>query len=334
MRTGAAIVLAVLGLAAQAAHAAADDARDWIERMSEALASRNYVGLFTHATSHQSETMRIVHRVGKDGSSTERLVSLDGSGREIVRTPHEVHVYMPDRGIVLVEPRTDEGSLAKALPVPGPKLDALYTLSLRDGKKVLGRDVVVIDIRPNDAHRYGYRLWLDEETAMPLRTVVADGLGRPIEQISFTQLEMPRRIDPKEVEPSIDASGYRWVRSARPAPEPRTTVAGWRPLKLPPGFRLVASRVQAVPGVALPVQHLIFSDGFASISVFIEPGSPTGPAPPQASSVGSANAFTTFVAGHVVTAVGEVPLETVRDVATSVVPGEAGQASATPMPSR
>jgi len=245
-----------------------------------------------------------------------------------------VHVYMPDRGIVLVEPRTDDGSLAKALPVPGPQLDALYTLSLRDGKKLLGRDVVVIDIRPNDAHRYGYRLWLDEETAMPLRTVVADGLGRPVEQISFTQLEMPRRIDPKEVEASIDASGFRWVRSARPAPEPRTTLAGWRPLKLPPGFRLVASRVQAVPGVALPVQHLIFSDGFASISVFIEPGSPTGPAPPQASTVGSANAFTTFVAGHVVTAVGEVPLETVRDVATSVVPGGAGQTPAVPVAPR
>jgi sigma-E factor negative regulatory protein RseB len=333
MRTGAAIVLAALGLATQAAHAAADDARHWIERMSEALASRNYVGLFTHTTSRQSETMRIVHRVGKSGS-TERLVSLDGSGREIVRTPHEVHVYMPDRGIVLVEPRMDDGSLAKALPVPGPQLDALYTLSLRDGKKLLGRDVVVVDIRPNDAHRYGYRLWLDEETAMPLRTVVADGLGRPVEQISFTQLEMPRRIDPKEVEASIDASGFRWVRSARPAPEPRTTVAGWRPLKLPPGFKLVASRVQAVPGVALPVQHLIFSDGFASISVFIEPGSPTGPAPPQASSVGSANAFTTFVAGHVVTAVGEVPLETVRDVAISVVPGGAGQTPAVPVPAR
>jgi sigma-E factor negative regulatory protein RseB len=333
MRTGAAIVLAALGLASQAAHAAADDARDWIERMSEALASRNYVGLFTHATSRQSETMRIVHRVGKEGS-TERLVSLDGSGREIIRTPHEVHVYMPDRGVVLVEPRTDQGSLAKALPVPGPKLDALYTLSLRDGKKVLGRDVVVIDIRPNDAHRYGYRLWLDEETAMPLRTVVADGFGRPIEQISFTQLEMPRRIDPKEVEASIDASGFRWVRSTRPAPEPRTTVAGWRPLKLPPGFRLVASRVQAVPGVALPVQHLIFSDGFASISVFIEPGSPTGPTPPQASSVGSANAFTTFVAGHVVTAVGEVPLETVRDVATSLVPGGAAEMPAAPVSAR
>jgi sigma-E factor negative regulatory protein RseB len=94
----------------------------------------------------------------------------------------------------------------------------------------------------------------------------------------------------------------------------------WRPARLPPGFRLVASRIQVVPGVEFPVQHLIFSDGFASISVFIEPARPAGPTPPESSSVGSANAFTTVVHGRVVTAVGEVPLETVRDVARSVEP--------------
>ena len=97
----AAAVVGTLGLLAQPAWSSDDDAREWIERMSESLATRNYVGLFTHTTSRQSETMRIVHRVGKNGS-TERLVSLDGSGREIVRTPQEVHVYMPDRGIVQV----------------------------------------------------------------------------------------------------------------------------------------------------------------------------------------------------------------------------------------
>lgn len=323
MRIGfAAAALGTLGLFAQSASAAGDDAREWIERMSESLATRNYIGLFTHTTSRQSETMRIVHRVGRSGS-TERLFSLDGSGREIVRTPHEVHVYLPDRQVVLVEPRTDEGSLAKALPTPGPQLDSLYTLTVQDGNKILGRNVVVIDIRPKDGHRYGYRLWLDEDTAMPLRTVVADGLGRPIEQIHFSQIDLPRRIDPSEVEPSIDATGYRWVRSARPGPEPRSAVAMWRPMRLPPGFRLVASRMQSIPGVALPVQHLIFSDGFAAISVFIEPSSPAGPVPPQSSTVGSANAFSTLVNGHVVTAVGEVPLETVREVATSVGPSPA-----------
>jgi len=258
--------------------------------------------------------------VGK-GMSTERLVSLDGSGREIVRTAEEVHVYLPDRRVVLVEPRSDGGLLLEVLPEPGPELDARYVMQLRDdGHKLIGRAVRVLDIMPRDAFRYGYRMWLDEKTAMPLRTMVVDGAGRPVELINFTQLEMPRHIDAHETEASIDASGFQWVRNVRrpPAAAPSTVV--WRPMRLPPGFRLVANRRQIVPGVEFPVQHLIFSDGFASISVFIEPARPGGPAPPESSSVGSANAFTTVVHGRVVTAVGEVPLETVRDVARSVAP--------------
>lgn len=321
-------VLVTLGvtLAVPQARATPDEAREWLQRMTESLASRNYDGLFTHTAGTQSETMRIVHRV-EAGQSVERIVSLDGSGREIVRTAGEVHFYMPDRRVVIVEPRSDEGSLLKALPAPGPRLDSLYTLSIREGKKLLGREVRVVDIRPRDTYRYGYRLWLDEQTAMPLRSVVVDSNGQPVEFIHFTQLETDGKIDPHELEPAVDASGFQWIRSGRRA-EPKVAAAGWRPLKMPPGFRLVASRVQAMPGVPMPVQHLIFSDGFASVSVFIEPGPSTGPAPPESTSMGSANAFSTRIRGHVVTAVGEVPAATVRDIATSVAPVEAAPPTA------
>jgi len=320
MRHACLAALAATGLLALPVRAADDAAHQWLERMTEALSSLNYTGVFTHATRRQSETMRIVHRVGRNGTSTERLVSLDGNGREIVRTEEEVHVYLPDRRVVLVEQRMDGGLLLDSLPDPGPELDAMYVLQLRDGNKLLGRNVRVLDITPRDRLRYGYRLWLDEDTAMPLRTMVLDHAGRPVEVINFTQIDMPRHIDAKATEASMDASGFKWVRDARrPQMAPPATVA-WRPKRLPPGFRLVTSRMQVVPGVAFPVQHLIFSDGFASISVFIEPPRPAGPTPPESSSVGSANAFSTVVHGRVVTAVGEVPLETVRDVARSVVP--------------
>jgi sigma-E factor negative regulatory protein RseB len=272
--------------------------------------------------------MRILHRVHA-GRSMERLVSLDGSGREIVRTAEEVHFYMPDRRVVLVESRTDDGSLLRALPAPGPKLEELYTLEVRRGSKLLGRDVQVLDIRPRDAYRYGYRLWLDEQTAMPLRSEVVNGAGQAIEAMHFTRLEVRDRIDPRELEPAVDGSGYRWVRAGKRG-EPRAANANWRPRKVPPGFRLVATRIQIMPGVPVPVQHLIFSDGFASVSVFIEPGAAKGPAPPESTSVGSANAFSTEVRGHVVTAIGEVPAATVRDFATSIAPLEEVAAPAKP----
>jgi len=206
---------------------------------------------------------------------------------KIVRTPSEVHVYLPDRGVVLVEQRSDEGSLSKALPTPGPSSNTLYEMRVRDGNKLLGRKVRILDIRPRDTQRYGYRLWLDEETAMPLRTVVADGRGRPIELINFTQLDMPRSVDSKDIEPTVDASRLPLGTFSPPATgaaadvgrlEANATAAGVPPRRKPARRSFRAWRCR--------VQHLIFSDGVASISVFIEPGSPSGPTPSQASSAG------------------------------------------------
>ena len=247
-----------------------------------------------------------------------------------MRTPEEVHFYMPDRRMVLVEPRSDDGSLLRALPSPGPKLDALYTLDLRKGTRLLGRDVRVLDIKPRDSYRYGYRMWLDEQTAMPLRSEVVNGEGKAVEAIHFTRLEVSDRISSRELEPAVDTSGFQWVRSGKRS-DPRVVGGGWQVRRVPPGFRLVATRVQVVPGVPVPVHHLIFSDGFASVSVFIEPGPAKGPAPPESATVGSANAFSTQVGGHVVTAVGEVPAATVRDIAQSLSPVEPAASPARPV---
>jgi len=310
------------------AHAGAEAAEEWLQRMAGALASLNYEGLFTHSTGEQSETMRIIHRV-EGGRSQERLVSLDGSGREIVRTPEEIHFYMPDRRVVLVEPRSDDGSLLKALPVPGPQLEALYTLEVRGGQKLLGRAVRALEIRPRDTYRYGYRLWLDEETAMPLRSEVVDGDGKAVETIHFTRLETRGHIPPQRLEPAVDATGFQWIRAGKRA-EPMVASGGWRPRRMPPGFRLVGSRMQVMPGVPVPVHHLIFSDGFASVSVFIEPGAAKGPAPSESTRAGSANTFSTQVRGHMITAVGEVPAATVRDIATSLAPVQGEASSAAP----
>ncbi len=324
-----ALACGLLGAFTAPVQASSEDAQAWLARMTEALATRDYDGLFTHTNRRQSETMRIVHRM--DGTrSVERLVSLDGSGREIVRTPQEVHAYLPDRRVVLVEPRTDEGSLLKALPAPGAQLEAQYLLEVRKGSRLLGRDVRIIEIRPRDAYRYGYRLWLDEQTAMPLRSEVCDQEGRPVERIQFSKLDMHTSLPAHETEPSVDASGFQWVRSARRVIDQRVVVSGWRPLKVPPGFRLVGSRLQSLPGHPMPVQHLVFSDGFASVSVFIEPGSRNAPAPPEASRMGAASTFTTTVRGHVITAVGEVPPTTVRDIATSLAPATDGSSVSPP----
>ena len=53
----------VLSLALGQRSSAADDARAWLEKMNQALATRNYDGTFFHLSEGRVETMRIVHRV-------------------------------------------------------------------------------------------------------------------------------------------------------------------------------------------------------------------------------------------------------------------------------
>jgi sigma-E factor negative regulatory protein RseB len=313
-----------------AASARADEdaaaAREWLVRMSEALSSSNYDGRFTHRTIRQSETLRIVHRV-EQGRSVERLVSLDGNGREIIRRQDEVHCYLPDRRQVLVKPRRDEGSLAGSLPGDTPELAEHYRVAIRSGLRLLERDVRLIEIMPRDRYRYGYRLWLDERTAMPLRSIVCDADGRTIEQIQFTSLEVGRPIAASEIEPGVAADGFAWVREKPGSDAAAAAAIPWHAKRLPPGFRLVQRSLQRMPGANDPAQHLVFSDGLASISVFIESRVRRSAAATEPTLIGASSAFSTQVGSHLVTVVGEAPPETVRDVASSMAPTSPAPAS-------
>jgi sigma-E factor negative regulatory protein RseB len=91
-------------------------------------------------------------------------------------------------------------------------------------------------------------------------------------------------------------------------------------MRLPPGFRMTVRSAQVMPGTAGPVDHLVFTDGFASVSVFVErQPAPSGTPPvPELATVGSSSAFSTVVEGHKITAVGEVPPATVRFIASQL----------------
>jgi sigma-E factor negative regulatory protein RseB len=305
-------------VAACAAASAAEEPRQLLERMNQALTGRNYVGTFVHFSSGHASMMRILHRV-ENGSVTERLVSLDGSGREIVGTSNELTCYLPDQRKVLVEPRKDQGPLLGTLPSFRPELLEFYTVEAHGAGRVLGHDnTQLVSVMPKDAYRFGYRLWLDEATAMPLKTQLCDADGRVIEQIMFTEIAWPAHIPNSEFKPQLSTEGFTWVRAQSPqhldenAPE---SLLG-RAIKLPPGFRLSASSSQALEDSDRPVAHLVFSDGLASVSVFIDSndrGLLSGH-----SSFGSSAAFSTAVDGRQVTAVGEVPPRTVEFIAGSV----------------
>ncbi|MET0536040.1 MAG: MucB/RseB C-terminal domain-containing protein [Steroidobacter sp.] len=314
------------------AHAGDREARQWLERMSEALATRNYEGRFFHLHDSRSESMRIFHRVDNKGRVTERLVSLDGSGREIVRNQSEVTFYMPDRRTVLVEKRTDDSTLLAAVPAYNEQLEAHYSIERGPFTKALGRRTHVIMVQPRDQFRYGYKLWLDDETAMPLKSQLCDRTGKVIEQILFAELNFRDRIPADDLKPSITGEGFRWVRQDVQQPRVAGQIGGWGVIRLPAGFRLTAWRMQIIAGSSVPVQHLVYSDGLASVSVFIEPADPAAQPMKGLAQVGTAFAYSRALDGHQVTAVGEVPPVTVEAIASGVTKEDGAQAPDRPTP--
>ena len=296
-----------------------DDARAWLERMSRALATRNYDGTFFHLRNGNIETLRIVHRVA-DGKVVERLVSLEGSGREIIRNDQELTCYLPDQGRVLVESRPEGGSLLAALPTFDAGLEEHYRVEKLAPGRLLGRPTQVIAVNPRDAFRFGYRLWIDEGTALPLKTQLCDEKGNVVEQILFANIAVPDSLPESAVEPHVNTEGMQWVRQPAPSTNGATFASNWRASKVPPGFRLTATSTQLLEGSPSPVTHLVYSDGLASVSVFIE----NRPAQPDQfkglAKVGSAFTFSTTTQGHQVTAVGEVPPQTVQLIAHSTQP--------------
>src|SRR3979411_1373569 len=155
----------------------ADDPRDWLHKMNQALATRNYDGTFFHLSEGRVETMRIVHRV-RAGRVTERLQALDGSGREFVRNNDELTCYLPDQHTVLVEPRPDHGPFLGSLPQFGAEVNEFYRIESLPASHLLGRAARVIAVNPKDQFRFGYRLWLHEKTARPLKSPFRHSRGQ------------------------------------------------------------------------------------------------------------------------------------------------------------
>ncbi|MGH8169493.1 MAG: MucB/RseB C-terminal domain-containing protein [Steroidobacteraceae bacterium] len=312
-----ALALALTGIAS------ADEPAKWLERMNHALTTLNYDGTFAHWEGGKVEMLRIVHRVD-DGTVSERLVSLDGSGREFIRTGSSLACYLPDKHVVLVEHTPAKVSLLGGFPAIDARTARFYDIKEVARMRFNSHATHLITVMPRDQYRYGYRLWIDDSTAMPLKTQLCDARGDVIEQVVFANLSIRAHIPDSAFRPGISTTGFRWLRndsgSLKQTPSHRGTV--WNADRLPPGFHMTVQAAQTMPGSPGSVDHLVFSDGLASVSVFVETHVEThssGQAPVMESArVGSSYAFSTVVDGHKVTAVGEVPPETVRFIADSV----------------
>lgn len=288
-----------------------DNPGTWLEQMETALETIDYRGTFVYIHGDQAETMLVFHRVGPDGTR-ERLVSLNGSAREVLRNDDEVKCILPDDKIVFVEKRHEGATLAQGIPLNAVRNSDHYAFELLGSGRIAGRTARLVAIKPRDEYRYGYQLWLDERTALPLRSELINESGEPIEKMMFTEIEIGADIHDSQLSPSVTGEDFTWHVSGG---EEKAVAEASTPVtfeSLPPGYEIVS--VETRRDASQPSWHLVISDGLASVSVFAEPLLEGKPSLAGLSTLGAVNAFGVRLDAHHITVVGEVPEATVTAI--------------------
>ena len=306
-RIGVVAALVVAG----AAQAQSPETLSWLRKIHEASQKLSYSGTFVYQQGARSETSRITRYGAGD---IERLEVLDGRPREIVRTRDTVRCYLPDRQVVKVERRAADRNFPALVPEQVGALARHYDISLGETRRIAGFDCQAVLLTPKDNLRYGYKLYADASSGMLLRAVTVDASGETIEQFSFTQLSIGN-VTREMVRTRHSAGGWR-IDHAEASP---AQLAGWSLSAELPGFRKIVELKRRL-GESRPVGQMVYSDGLAAVSVFIEPldaarkeAQRTGLA-----SVGAIHIYTREVANHMVTVVGEAPAVSVQRIANAV----------------
>lgn len=305
------VLLAAIGIVSAAENPLT--AKQILKKMAEAMDVSNYQGTVVFLKNDKLETMRYFHTVIND-SQQERLVSLNSPLREIIRNSDEVKCSFKMTRQVIVDHRPYEHSFIVDVPKNLDELDASYLFEIVGEEDVAMLPSYVVAIQPKDDFRYVRKIWIAKQQYLPLKAVVYDHSGVVLEQVVFTEMQ----VNKQGAFEKMDNPG---VHPAKVAPDLQDQAA-FEIAALPQGFKKVFFARKPIHQSGSPVDHLLLSDGFASVSVYLESNRDAATAdsrlPEGIHTVGAINSMSRSLADSQLTVLGEVPASTVKFIADSV----------------
>jgi sigma-E factor negative regulatory protein RseB len=303
---------------AQAGAGQQNDGLSWLYKISQAAHQLNYSGTFVYQHGKNVETSRITHVVDEKGER-EKLEALDGPPREIIRENDTVLCYSPETQVSKVERRSTRKIFPALLPKDLGKLDEYYNIRLGEQERIAGIDCQAIILDPKDNFRFGQVLWADMDTGLLVRASMLNENHEIADQFAFTQLTIGDAVDKSQVMPR-DTWNKKVLQSGKSDSDIDSDTTPWLVKRAPPGFAKVTEMMRNMPGRKYPVAHLVYSDGLAVVSVFVEPVANVGKPMNGVSNRGLINVYARQISQHQVTVLGEVPLAAVIQIGNSVVP--------------
>ncbi|CAL1239379.1 MucB/RseB C-terminal domain-containing protein [Candidatus Methylocalor cossyra] len=302
-----------LDVRADTAEAPPASALAWLTEMRHAVAGLSYRGVVAYLKDKQVESFQLFHAAKSDsGVERERLVSMNSPLREVVRNAERVACYFPDTRTVFVESKPSSHSILLDVPDDLARLSRYYRVGLQGQEYVARRLSQVVDVEPRDNYRYGRRIWVDVDSKLPLKFETRAEDGRLVEQLVFTALDIESTIPERELESSIQTDSFQWQVSRReslPLDSLRWTLHG-----VPEGFQIISYTRLKRPPNDRAVEHILLSDGFSSVSIYIE-GRKEGTLREHPKKLGAIHAHSLMLGDFRITVMGEVPEKTVLAIA-------------------
>ncbi len=294
-------------------------ALEMLERMSNATHNLNYDGIFVYSRGNQLESMRIIHKVDEQGEK-ERLISLTGANREVIKDGQDVACFYSDNQTVMVDKGGSNKFLSVNFPESIAKIRSFYNFQVLGRDRIAGRETNIIEVMPKDEHRYIYHFWVDDETGLMLKSAIVSLQEKPLETVLFTHIEIPHEI-PSDLMTPMDAENYEWHTNEQNLDQTTQEPSQWKVQWMPVGFSMESTNKQLFSGIKKPVEHLVYSDGLATVSLYIEKVDTNAKDKVMNGyvSLGAVNAYTHSQEDYQVTVVGELPAKTVHKIASSVV---------------
>lgn len=281
-----------------------------LEKMTQAMKVLNYQGTVAFLKNGKLEPMKYVHAAEK-GIEQERLLSLNSPLREIIRDADKISCRFKETQQTIVDHRPFERSFLVDMPANLEAMGTIYQFEMMGEENVAMLPSYIVAIRPKDNYRYSRKLWIDMQSFLPLKVVIYDNSGAPLEQLVFTDMEV------KDTLPFADAldagDSTRHIHELQPQSSEQ---AGFVVTGLPPGFHELFFTRKPMHGTGQLVDHLSIGDGFTLVSIYMESKSGAMQSGPQ--SVGAVNFFSRTIDDSQLTVMGEVPAETVKLIAEGI----------------
>ena len=290
---------------------------EFLKRARDASRQRTYVGTFVvSAATGNLSSARIWH-VADGKVLMERIEALTGAPRSTFRRNDKVMTFLLDEKVVKSEQRENLELFPNLPDASDAAVADFYDVRPLGKGRVAGFDADVIQLAPRDGLRFGYRVWSERRSGLVIALQTVDSTGRVVEQSAFSELQFDVPVKTQALAQMMgNTAGYRIEKSELE----RTTAEaeGWTLRDAVAGFRPVSCYRRALDGESNPERTMqwTFSDGMASVSLFVEPYDAQRQSKEVLLATGATNTLTRRLTDKGgdwwLTAVGEVPPQTLR----------------------